>query len=204
MSGANNPEQPSASGREDAPTLAELIRRLERADGPSRDLDRALTYVAGIGTDLERAFYAERGDEAFAPDQHGLTPMDYKNGDRVREEWVKGTRCHPGGYKPRIWLNCNGPRPLRSAPAYTASLDEAVKFGALFDAAPMYVLWPALVGGDPHATADRIARRGLASILKALRQTLPDGAPLRVHTPADGEGPVLTQNLDSTLPAGAP
>jgi hypothetical protein len=107
--------------------LAELLNRVEGATGPDREIDRALAYaVDGVGTDLERSFYAEKGDAAFIPDGYGLTPMDYRNGDFVRHEWVKGTRQSPGRNEPRVCMNCNGPRPLRSCPSYTASLDAAL------------------------------------------------------------------------------
>ena len=37
-------------------TQSQLISRLEGAEGLDRGLDRALAFLGGIGTDLERAF----------------------------------------------------------------------------------------------------------------------------------------------------
>lgn len=109
------------------PDLSDLIRRVEEAKGPDRELDWEISYLFGLGSDNERAIYAEHGPAGFtAKDSNGFTALDRKNGC-----WVNYSR--PGREGRRVRLRepervraITGPQPLIRCAAYTASLDAAL------------------------------------------------------------------------------
>lgn len=79
--------------------LLELAARCEAATGADREMDAAIAVSLNIGA-------------------RGLLPDDHEYLARVR----KDDGCAPGTY----WFVCRSGRSLRTAEAYTASLDAAM------------------------------------------------------------------------------
>lgn len=115
-----NPEQ--------SERLLALAARVEAAEGPDRELDRAIGFAIGLGVEKERKLYVEMGAAMWVPtpELKGLTPYDRARGSTVRSEWVKGSRGRKGHYQDVRWGACDGPMPLTNSPVFTASLDAAM------------------------------------------------------------------------------
>lgn len=107
--------------------MTSLIKRLEEAEGPSRELDVAIAYSVGLGTEKERAFYDEHGWEGFS-----------KKIDAIFTLWDKHVGCcvnysRPGRggrrvrlREPEIVRAITGPLPMFCCASFTESIDAAL------------------------------------------------------------------------------
>lgn len=106
-------------------TLTNLIERVEAATGADREIEWAVAYSLGLGTETERSVYAELGGSGFLRGPEGLSALDKKHGSHIRySRYVGGGRRRgvPGGEIMRV---VTGPQPLAHCPNYTASIDAA-------------------------------------------------------------------------------
>lgn len=106
--------------------MTPLITMLEQADCGSRELDWAIAYALGMGTDVEREVYEKHGDMWATKDPAlRMTPLQRRHGCHF-------TYSRPGREGRRIRTAeqfitvCTGPQPLLNAPHYTTSIDAAL------------------------------------------------------------------------------